>query len=170
MLQTARTLGALPALDEHMSWLPVDHAARIILELTGATSASPPPDDTPEIVYHVLNPDLFHWTRDMLPALAAAGLKFETLPTDAWMERFRASERDPERNPPVKLLGWFEGKYGRGAKKGVGGKLVFETGETGKRSEAVGKVPSVLGEEYLGRLVGWLRREWEKECSEMGDG
>ncbi|KAF1970887.1 acetyl-CoA synthetase-like protein [Bimuria novae-zelandiae CBS 107.79] len=165
MIQTAVTLGALPALDEEMSWLPVDHAARIILDLCDAANApsdsnsviqTPPAD----LVYHVLNPTRFHWTRDMLPALAAAGFKFETLPTDQWMEKLRTSERDPKKNPPIKLLDWFESKYGHGASTKSKGPLEYQTQQTGKKSESMGGIPCVTDVGYVKLVIDRLQAQW----------
>ncbi|KAF2642844.1 acetyl-CoA synthetase-like protein [Massarina eburnea CBS 473.64] len=153
MIQTAITLGALPALDEEMSWLPVDFAGHIILDLANEAAR-------PDLIYHVLNPTRFHWTRDMLPALADAGLEFETLPTDQWMERLRNSNKDPEKNPPIKLLDWFESKYGHGASTKKKGLLVYETKETAKRSEAIQRVPDVTDRAYIGKVVDRLKRHW----------
>jgi hypothetical protein len=212
MIQTAVTLGALPALDEEMSWLPVDHAARIILDCCDVPSedsesdfdagsyrggagfdlhpleelennpTSPVyspvgPDYTPrsrrrprrpsfvevpppDLVYHVLNPTRFHWTRDMLPALAAAGFKFETLPTDQWMERLRNSEQDPKKNPPIKLLDWFESKYGHGSSTKNKGVLVYETEKTSAKSESMRAIPSVTDVEYVRKVIERLQEEW----------
>ncbi|KAF1952583.1 acetyl-CoA synthetase-like protein [Byssothecium circinans] len=157
MIQTALTLGALPMLDEEMSWLPVDYAARIILDLaTDATAAS----SEAERVFHVLNPTRFHWTRDMLPALRDAGLEFEALRTEEWMERLRSSEKDPEKNPPIKLLEWFESKYGYGARGKKTGVLEYETGETARMSATIERLPDVTDRAYVGRVVGRLRRHW----------
>jgi thioester reductase-like protein len=167
MIQTAVTLGALPALDEEMSWLPVDHAARIILDCCDVTTTqsdsgvpsvieTPPPD----LVYHVLNPTRFHWTRDMLPALAAAGFKFETLSTDQWMDKLRSSERDPKKNPPIKLLDWFEGKYGHGASTKNKGVLAYETEKTSAKSESMRSIPSVTDVEYVRKVIERLQEEW----------
>lgn len=149
-----------------MSWLPVDYAARIILDLCDVPSSSPSGAHSansapPTLVYHVLNPTRFHWTRDMLPALSAAGLPFETLPTEQWMDKLRSSDSDPERNPPIKLLGWFESKYGHAASKKSKGALEYETKETARKSETVGRIPDVTDGEFVGRIVGWLKREWE---------
>jgi thioester reductase-like protein len=167
MIQTAVTLGALPALDEEMSWLPVDHAARIILDCCDV--ATPSSDlDTPsvietspfDLVYHVLNPTRFHWTRDMLPALAAAGFKFETLPTDRWMDRLRNSDRDPKKNPPIKLLGWFESKYGHGANTKNEDPLVYQTEKTSAKSESMRDIPSVTDVQYVRKVIERLQEEW----------
>jgi thioester reductase-like protein len=159
MIQTAVTLGCLPSLDEEMSWLPVDTAASIILDLS-LTHTSTSLAEDPELVYHVLNPKRFHWTRDMLPALASAGLEFRTVPTAEWMEKLRNSDRDPRRNPPIKLLGWFESKYGDKASYAPKGILEFETEETGKASETLGSVPGVTDHAYVGKVVERLRERW----------
>ncbi|KOC07407.1 hypothetical protein AFLA70_31g004981 [Aspergillus flavus AF70] len=101
-LRTAKTLGALPALDETPAWLLVDVVARSILELSGIVSnekAKALAHD-PSVVYHVQNSKTFRWTEDLLPALRQAGLKFDILP-----------KREFHRNPTIKLLGFFAEKY-----------------------------------------------------------
>ncbi|KAH7079432.1 hypothetical protein FB567DRAFT_532567 [Paraphoma chrysanthemicola] len=161
MIQTAITLGALPTLDEEMSWLPVDYAARIILDVCNVSENKlPSRERDSNLVYHVLNPTRFHWTRDMLPALASAGLPFVALPTDQWMEKLRNSERDPKKNPPIKLLDWFESKYGHGASTGKKGVLEFKTIETGKDSATLGAIPDVTEKAYIGKVVDRLRAQW----------
>ncbi|KAF1922747.1 acetyl-CoA synthetase-like protein [Didymella exigua CBS 183.55] len=159
MIQTAVTLGALPQLDEEMNWLPVDYAARIILDVCKPERAAARASN-PDLVYHVLNPARFHWTRDMLPALSEAGLEFESLPTDQWMDRLRNSDRDPKTNPPIKLLDWFEGKYGSAASTKPKGPLEYITEETGKDSESLGQIPSVTDAQYMSMVIGRLKKRW----------
>ncbi|GAW27379.1 putative nrps-like enzyme [Rosellinia necatrix] len=162
MIQTAVTIGALPMLDEEMTWLPVDCAAAAIVELAGVAGNGHPSDPAVDLdtVYHVLNPRRFHWTRDMLPSLAKAGLEFERLPTDQWMERLRGSDRDPAKNPPIKLLEWFESKYGHGKPATQGGGLVYLTDETRGRSETLRNVPDVTEVGFVGMMLGRLRKHW----------
>jgi hypothetical protein len=144
-----------------MSWLPVDYAARIILDVCGVSENTlPDRARDPDLVYHILNPTRFHWTRDLLPALACAGLEFVTLPTDQWMERLRDSEKDPKKNPPIKLLGWFESKYGHGASTRKKGVLEFETAETRKDSPTLGMIPDVTDETYIAKVIGRLKERW----------
>ncbi|KAI0555422.1 hypothetical protein F4679DRAFT_523715 [Xylaria curta] len=161
-IQTAVTLGALPMLDEEMSWLPVDCAAAAIVELTGVAKSGKPSNTAlkSDVVYHVLNPQRFHWTRDMLPSLARAGLKFETLPTDQWMERLRSSDRDPSKNPPIKLLQWFESKYGHWKSTTQIGGLVYLTEKTRNNSEALRNVPDVTQVGFVQMMLGRLRKHW----------
>ncbi|KAJ0328345.1 hypothetical protein COL5a_005122 [Colletotrichum fioriniae] len=166
MIQTAITLGALPNLDEEMTWLPVDHAATAILELVNANAAPQPSerDTDPDLVYHILNPTRFHWTRDMLPSLSKAGLQFERLPTNQWMDRLRQSERDPKKNPPIKLLDWFESKYGRtaSASKGV---LAYLTKETEKDSPTLRGLSDVTDVKFITTLVERLKARWAGDDS-----
>ena len=97
----------------------------------------------------------------MLPALAAAGLKFETLPTDHWMDKLRNSDRDPTRNPPIKLLDWFESKYGVKASTAKKGVLEYLTEETKKESETLSNVPDITDKDYVTKVIARLRRHWE---------
>ncbi|KAK2757279.1 putative NRPS-like protein biosynthetic cluster [Arachnomyces sp. PD_36] len=106
MLQAASTMGALPTLDESPRWLPVDYVAETVLDI----SLSP---DSPQAFFNIVNPATFHWTKDLLPALKAAGLRFEEVDQREWIRRLRSSNPDPGANPTIKLLEFFAGKYDR---------------------------------------------------------
>ncbi|KAI8313480.1 Adenylate-forming reductase Nps9 [Colletotrichum sp. SAR11_59] len=165
MIQTAATLGALPKLEEEMSWLPVDLAAAIILDMTNADRSKSDEeiarrDSDADLVYHVLNPTRFHWAKQMLPSLAKAGLEFEALPTDQWMERLRSSERDPKKNPPIKLLDWFESKYGNKASTFKGG-LEYLTEESKKDSPTLRSLPDVTDVAFVRMMIDKLKARWE---------
>lgn len=103
IFQTSQTINALPKLDDVLSWTPVDVMASSIIDLSLASNAAG--------VMNVTNPSLSHWTHDLLPLLRQSGLKFEELPKQAWVQRLRASNQDPEVNPPIKLLEFFASKY-----------------------------------------------------------
>ncbi|KAJ2996693.1 hypothetical protein NUW58_g889 [Xylaria curta] len=156
MIQTAVTLGALPMLDESTAQLPLLSSWPEVAE-SGKPSDPAPSSD---VVYHVLNPQRFHWTRDMLISLAKAGLEFESLPTDRWMERLRSSDRDPVKNPPIKLLGWFESKYGHGKSAAQSGGLVYQTGDTRNKSKTLRNVPDVTDVGFVQLMLGRLRKHW----------
>ncbi|KAG6378292.1 male sterility protein-domain-containing protein [Boletus reticuloceps] len=94
-----------PQLDDHVSWLPVNYAAKSIVELVDL----PMPADCP--VYHVLHPTRIAWST-VLDALHAARLNFKALPRHDWLKSLRASDPDQRRNPSRKLLAFYEGKYG----------------------------------------------------------
>lgn len=103
ILQTAKTIKALPQLDDVLSWTPVDVMAASIIELSLSSTAGE--------VLNVTNPTLNHWSKDLLPLLREAGLDFEELPKQQWLQRLRESNQDPEFNPPIKLLEFFASKY-----------------------------------------------------------
>ena len=150
-----------------MAWLPVDVAATIILELTEVAGTEPSGEPVklkpdPELVYHVLNPTRFHWTRDMLPALAEAGLKFETLSSTAWLERLRISSHDPVLNPPIKLFNWFDGKYGKKKLMVPTGALEYITKETRKKSVAIREIPDVTQREFVRKMLASLQQKWHE--------
>lgn len=105
----ARTIKAVPALDENPSWLPVDVVAQSIVEIASSEAES-------EVV-NVANHDTFHWTRDLIPMLREAGLKFDELPQREWIARLRDSNKDPAANSPIKLFCFFEKKYDHDEKR-----------------------------------------------------
>ncbi|KAF4986560.1 hypothetical protein FGRMN_10788 [Fusarium graminum] len=165
MIQTAVTIGALPALNEEMTWLPVDLAASAILDLA-SLSSKPTADRSldSDLVYHILNPARFHWTREMLPSMEKAGFKFETLPTSEWMDRLRNSDQDPSKNPPIKLLDWFEGKYGnKAASSAEKGPLDCLTEKSRQDSETLRNVPDVTDVDYVRMMLERLQAHWKQQ-------
>ncbi|KAI1446874.1 L-aminoadipate-semialdehyde dehydrogenase [Annulohypoxylon stygium] len=162
MIQSATTIGALPILDETPSWLPVDKCAAAILELSGLSpnTKNTAPENIEE-VYHVLNPSLFSWSNDLLPALRAAGLKFETVSQREWVRRLRDSKQDPQKNPPIKLLKFFEEKYDNDSAGRSG--LVFETRVTEKCSETIGAGYDIIGSGILQKCVNQWRLVWANQ-------
>lgn len=109
MIQSATTIGALPALDESPTWVPVDTVAQTISQIVG----SPSDTEAPCEVFHIVNPCTFHWSKDLLSALKVAGLQFDTVDQREWIRRLRTSNPDPVLNPPFKLLDFFTRKYDR---------------------------------------------------------
>lgn len=150
-----------------MSWLPVDIAASTALDLAGLGPGAYDPsaiDSDPNLVYHVLNPFRFHWTRDLLPSLQKAGLVFETLPTSEWMQKLRDSSRDPKTNPPIRLLDWFESKYGHKAKlssPAAEGPLIYATDATTRDSVALRTIPLVTDVAFVKMIIDRLKHEWQ---------
>lgn len=151
-----------------MTWLPVDYAATVVLDLakipvefdTTSTRNNSITGD-PDLVYHVLNPDRFHWTREMIPALANSGLPFELLPTSQWMDRLRKSEKDPVKNPPIKLLNWFEEKYGSTESSAKTETLEYLTSETLKASPTLGALPRVTDDKFVKCMIDRFREHWD---------
>jgi thioester reductase-like protein len=103
MLQSATTIGALPALNENPRWLPVDNVASAVIAISLHGTAPS--------VFNVVNPRTFHWTKDLLPALQRAGLKFDQIGQREWIQRLRESNPDPRTNPTFKLVNFYSSKY-----------------------------------------------------------
>lgn len=101
---------------------------------------------------------MFHWTHDLLPALRDAGLEFETVSQREWVERLRNSEKDPEKNPTIKLLDFFAEKYDndRPGRKG----LVFLTDKTAEKTEPIRDGYDVVGGGLVEKFVDSWRLEW----------
>ncbi|KAK7222781.1 hypothetical protein V2G26_010784 [Clonostachys chloroleuca] len=164
MFRAAVTLGALPALDETPSWLPVDKSARAVLELTNLAEGGSKVEgyfqrrEDPDVVYHVQNPHTSEWTKDILPALAAAGLEFEIVSQREWVQRLRDGEQDPTVNPTVKLLDFFTDKYDND-KPGRSG-LVFETQKTEDGSQAISGGFDVVKSGLLAKCVENWKKAW----------
>ncbi|HEY6078895.1 MAG TPA: SDR family oxidoreductase [Polyangiaceae bacterium] len=150
MIRSAISIGALPALDDTLNWLPTDVVAKVMVEVCQSAKRHD--------VYHVVNPKSFNWKRDLLPMLRSAGLGFEQVTAQAWLERLASSNPDPEVNPTIKLLGFFRGKYAT-PKTGPG--VRFET----KITEGVSQSLSSIGAPdaaLIAKMVEfWTTEAWK---------
>ncbi|KAK6419063.1 hypothetical protein LTR95_017105, partial [Oleoguttula sp. CCFEE 5521] len=149
MIRSARTTGCLPALDERVSWLPVDVCAEAVADI--ALRASAERDEGGDLVYHLVNPKTFQWIRELLPALRRCDAelgKFEVVSTSEWLDRLAKSEPDPAKNPSIKLLDFWRKKYSAGSKAADDGEdapgLVFETKRTVEQCDLLGEVGQVV--------------------------
>ncbi|CRG86386.1 DNA-directed RNA polymerase subunit beta' [Talaromyces islandicus] len=110
MFRSALTTNALPELDERVSWLPVDQCGQVVADISmNATSASSDVD----LVYHLVNPHMFSWKHDLLPALkkGSALPEFDIVSPPEWLERLASSDQNPEKNPSIKLIDFWRSKY-----------------------------------------------------------
>lgn len=138
-----------------MSWLPVDYAAKSIVELVDrasmSTTATPTSTDCP--VYHILHPTRVPWS-SILGALHSAGLSFRSLPRHEWLKALRASDSNERRNPSRKLLTFYESKYGATDEKARAGLCVDKTIAV---SRWLREAP-VVGEELVAQWVEAWRK------------
>ncbi|ORY46225.1 hypothetical protein BCR35DRAFT_356262 [Leucosporidium creatinivorum] len=107
-LRTGDVLHALPDLKETPSWLPVDYAAKTIIDL----ALSPAPSTPTSQAWHVLQPKTVTFS-SILDALADCGIKFDRVSPAEWVTRLRNGPQDPTVNPTIKLLEFFDKKYGQ---------------------------------------------------------
>ena len=103
MFKSANTIGALPLLEERLSWLPVDEAGRSISEIVMSSLTLPEHSTLDTSVFHIVNPRLADWS-DILDGLRQGGLAFETVERRNWLERLAKSDPDVLKNPTYKLL------------------------------------------------------------------
>jgi hypothetical protein len=137
-------------LNDTLSWLPIDVVAQVIVELCQSRE--------PQGVYHVVNPRSLNWTRDLLPMLQGAGLEFEQVSQQDWLERLAASNPDPAVNPTIKLLDFFKAKY---STPKTGPAVFYETHATERVSptlKGVGAPDAAL----VGKMVScWKSESWK---------
>ncbi|KAI0083934.1 acetyl-CoA synthetase-like protein [Irpex rosettiformis] len=88
MIATSRYIGCLPALEENISWLPLDVAAKIIVNL--ASHSIQNDEVALEVpVYHVLQSATVPWGT-LLEYFGQSGLAFERVPPNVWVNRLCA--------------------------------------------------------------------------------
>ncbi|KAK4096417.1 acetyl-CoA synthetase-like protein [Parathielavia hyrcaniae] len=145
MIQSATTVGALPKLQETPSWLPVDTVGRAVAEIALSDAGS--------VVANVTNPQSFRWTEDLLPALKTAGLEFDEVEPREWVRRLRASNQDPQANPPIKLVDFFASKYDR---DGSASSTSFATDVARSFSPSLADAP-VLNPDLVAKFVKYFR-------------
>ncbi|KAJ9478071.1 NRPS-like enzyme [Pseudozyma hubeiensis] len=100
MIKAAQTIGCLPDRLDDLYWLPVDVAGLVAAQLTTAELSS-----DCELV-HVVSEEAMPW-KTALTTLAEPqnlGKTFEVIPFAQWVERLERSDRNPTRNPTMKLL------------------------------------------------------------------
>ncbi|KAK9233835.1 hypothetical protein V1525DRAFT_351245, partial [Lipomyces kononenkoae] len=155
----AVTTGCIPALDDNPRWLPVDVVARTIMDISLLPRVAENGEITPS-VFNVVNPNTFHWTKDLLPMIRRAGLQFEALPPREWIARLRASNQDPKVNPPIKLLGFFSGKYDKDTSAEAQSGLKYEVTNTLRSSPALANVSALQGNNIAKCLRYWQETSW----------
>ncbi|KAM0746573.1 acetyl-CoA synthetase-like protein [Meredithblackwellia eburnea MCA 4105] len=152
-IKSAQTIGALPNLADNVSWLAVDHAAAIILELAALPAPAPGTSQT----WHIVQPRTVPWA-DVLSSLRASELKFDVLEPKEWLERLRKGPQDPLKNPTIKLLSFFESKYDAPATTGKAPfRWPLDTSKTAAASSAFRNAP--IADDIL---VGKFVESWRK--------
>lgn len=169
MFRSALTTGALPELPESPTWLPVDQCAQAVADLAMKGAAA---SQEVDLVYHLVNPRSFSWKDDLLPALkkGSALPEFEVVSPAEWLQRLASSEQDPEKNPSIKLIDFWRGKYGGLGQAQVNGSsqpqkaagLDFETDRTVQDCPSLGLVKDPVAEGLIHRYIeSWMQR-WTK--------
>ncbi|KAJ7880350.1 L-aminoadipate-semialdehyde dehydrogenase [Mycena olivaceomarginata] len=119
----------------HPSWLPVDYAGKGIAEVFLASHPA-----KSAIVYHIVN-----------PTLRTAGLEFETVDRTQWVERLSKSDPDGQKNPTIKLLPFFQMRYGKAHRQ----PMVFSTEATAKAAPSIGASPPISPDLVAKWVLHW---------------
>ncbi|EJU02829.1 L-aminoadipate-semialdehyde dehydrogenase [Dacryopinax primogenitus] len=153
MIKSAEIIHALPELDENVSWLTVDFAARSIVELVFAYQDPGGPGTCH--CWHIVQPHTIHW-RHVLDSLQKCGVQFKRVPQTEWVDLLRQSNPDPAKNPTIKLVSFYEEKYDRDA-VGTAHRYPLETKSTESASPSLRTAPAPTDE-----LVGKWVEAWRK--------
>ncbi|KAL8694896.1 MAG: hypothetical protein Q9218_000560 [Villophora microphyllina] len=187
IVRSALTMGVLPQLGVECEWLPVDTLAEIVGELAGfektnnggheSNGISEAMDrETPgrkrdmELIYNITSPHTFSWTTSFLPALRSAGLEFDTVPFDEWIQRLRSlsssskpptnpAAADPDKNPALKLFQYYASAFTDKDEK-KDGRVVFEIEKAMTDSDALKAAEDVIKSGLVGKMVGWWMERW----------
>ncbi|KXG51279.1 Male sterility, NAD-binding [Penicillium griseofulvum] len=158
-IQSARAIDVLPQLYETCAWIPVDYLTETIAELSLTTNQMHFADDSKlPLVYNIVNPTEFHWTRDMLPAMKEAGVGFTPIPPSEWVKRLEKGDTDPSKNPAIKLLSFFQYRYG-GNTTHEYRQPRFETTQTQRDSPSLGKIPNIISTGLMNKFIA----VWEEK-------
>ena len=123
-----------------------------------------------ELVYHLVNPKVFSWKHDLLPALQRSELPaFDVVSTSEWLERLKNSEPDVSKNPSLKLLDFWQRKYGSPSAQPNSAMqqdddddapgLSFETPTTQRDSHSIASAVDPVSDGLIERYVAtWLTR------------
>lgn len=149
MFKAANATGALPLLEERVSWLPVDLAAQAIAEIV----TRKPLVDT-LAVFHVLNPNTSAPWSTILEGVSSGGLSFTPVDRREWVERLANSNDDPSLNPSRKLLGFFRARIGGEHEREP---ATFETTQTREVAPTIANAPAMTTE-----LVARWVKHWKQ--------
>jgi hypothetical protein len=104
------------------------------------------------LVYNIVNPNEFHWTSDMLPAMKEAGVEFTPVPPPEWLKMLEESDSDPSQNPAIKLLSFFQYRYGGNTTHGYR-QPRFETTQAQRDSPSLGKIHNLINAGLMSKFI-----------------
>lgn len=147
LVKSSQLVGALPKLYGTLSWIPVDLAAQVMVELLFASGGAG------QVVFHVENPIRQSW-HDVLTVVASGlGIK-ETgfLPYGEWLSRVLAvSDERMDENPAKKLAGFFADGFERMS----GGEIVMDTAKAREVSACLRGMSAVDADLIAAYLARW---------------
>ncbi|KAK3677667.1 putative NRPS-like protein biosynthetic cluster [Recurvomyces mirabilis] len=161
MLNAVKITGTLPDLgeEEKLDWLPVDSAARALIEGVGIMVRET--KESQAVVYHILNENTTPNWSEMLAWLKETET-FDIVTPAEWVKKLESAVNAGSTHPASQLLDFWRKAYlertGVEAKEVQAMKVSFDLSRT---KEELGCMRAVepVGREYFGRLWGWIGRE-----------
>ncbi|KAL8765546.1 MAG: hypothetical protein Q9209_007417 [Squamulea sp. 1 TL-2023] len=154
IIVSSAVVGAFPITfpsRDRIDWLPVDQVSKVLLEILASSSRRVRKDGRQgTLMYHVVNPNASSWS-SLAPKILGLYPKATTMRAvryDEWVKALGRSadeSADPERNPAIRLLDF----YNKAAKAGVKGARMLPS----YKAEAASK---------LLRGVGAVKEDWVK--------
>lgn len=151
MLSTVDVLDCLPSIDQPLDWLPLDTAARAVLETTFAENEKGGECE----VYHLVQYRREKTWRDLLGWIKEVREKdFEIVRPEVWLERL---EKYPAEHPAKALLGLWRDAYGEGTKKRK--EPVFDVDEAKRVSPCMRNLEPI-SEQHGQMIWKWLEGKY----------
>lgn len=159
MIQSSNknSAGALPILGpgrDACSWLQADTLADAILDIAGISDSvtessgrNNGQDKDKQLVYNLVNPRVFSWMNEFIPALRLAGLEFDLVPWTEWLRRLEMSTEDAAVNPSRKLFDFWAGQPERQDE------LTFDVSQSVRQSPALRAASIVVECDFVKHLV-----------------
>lgn len=160
MLSSVKVTGSLPRLEnETLAWLPVDLAAKAVMEIAESPLLDQTTHELRVPVFHLVNPnhstkwaDLLSWMSRLSPN------EFEILPPRTWVQRLENLSGEHAKHPARKLLALWKAAYcAHDATPREKEAVPFEMEETKKVASVLTNVRPV-SEEHFGKIWAWLAR------------
>ncbi|KAK4172027.1 L-aminoadipate-semialdehyde dehydrogenase large subunit [Triangularia setosa] len=134
LLKTAESLGAMPQLGGRLSWIPVDDAAKVLVEFVSSERELP-------LVLHLENPVRQDWEK-VIQLFGEELCIRNSVPFDQWMKRVQvevAAGMKSELYPVSGLYSFFEHSF----RAVACGQVVLGTELARRHSETLGNMGSV---------------------------
>jgi thioester reductase-like protein len=164
VIASSKHMGLLPSSLGSMdlvNWVPVDLLSEIILELSGVVQAEQPElkQSSSVGIYHAVNPHAVRWA-ELVPTVAGViGLKpGDAVPWNQWVDALKLSGQesaDPEKNPGLKLVDFYESLGGR---KQKGGEMAMMPVVATEVSAAKSKTLAALHPVGTDWMALWVRQ------------
>ncbi|KAK4184811.1 hypothetical protein QBC35DRAFT_390894 [Podospora australis] len=150
LVATSLVLGKTPSrlggMQAGIDWVPVDLAARAVLEISASAESQG------LICCNVVNPNVCQW--DVIRGTIMDEYQdVKTVEIGEWLDAL-CEQQDSERYPSLKLMGFFE-EWRASEGSGMSTIIRFDTEQAREKSQTMRDMPAVDGEMMRRWLQGW---------------